>query len=265
MNKLLMLGTGHGTVMNLYNTCFVIQNEDGNFLVDSGGSIEVIKRLKHFGIGINEVKHIFISHCHNDHILGLIWIIKGLFKYPIDEENKLNIYCNDEVYEAIIGVAKLVIQPMVVERVYKMINFHVLKDNEIIRINGVDYTFFDVNARGSKQYGFECLLNNKKLVFLGDEPLSSKLCSRVENAHYVTHEAFCLESEEHIFKAHQKNHSTVKSACEIMQKLNVKNLILYHTEESHQDNRKNLYCLEAKQYYTGNIFVPNDLDIIEIL
>lgn len=265
MNKLLMLGTGHGTVMSLYNTCFVIQNPTGNFLVDTGGSIEVIKRLKHFGIELNEIKHIFISHAHNDHILGLIWMIKGLFKYPIDEGNKLNIYCNDEVYNAIIGVAKLVIHPMVVEHANKMINFHILKDNESIKINGVNYTFFDVKARGIKQYGFECLLDNKKLVFLGDVPISSELYNRVENADYVTHEAFCLDSEEHIFKAYQKNHSTVKSACEIMQQLNVKNLILYHTEESHKNNREELYSSEAKQYYAGNIFVPNDLDVIEIL
>ena len=43
------------------------------------------------------------------------------------------------------------------------------------------------------------------------------------------HEAFCLDAEEHIFKAYEKNHSTAKSACEIMNQLNVKTLILYHT------------------------------------
>ena len=30
MNKIIMLGTGNGGTMNLYNTCFVIQNENGN-------------------------------------------------------------------------------------------------------------------------------------------------------------------------------------------------------------------------------------------
>lgn len=265
MTKLLMLGTGCGTVQNFYNTCFVIQNDDGNFLVDTGGSIEIIKRLSHFGITLDKVRHIFISHAHNDHLLGLIWMFKRLMRYPIDEKNKYNIYCNDEVYEAIVGVAKLVLQPQVIEHVFKMIDFNILKDNESFLINKVEYTFFDIKAKGFKQYGFECILDNKKLVFLGDEPLNPEISSRVKNADYVTHESFCLDSEEHIFKAYQKNHSTVKSTCETMEKLNVKNLILYHTEESHGETKKELYYDEGKQYYSGNLYIPDELEIIEIL
>ncbi len=45
MNKIIMLGTGNGGTINLFNTCFVIQNKEGNFLVDTGGSIEIIKQL----------------------------------------------------------------------------------------------------------------------------------------------------------------------------------------------------------------------------
>ena len=35
----------------------------------------------------------------------------------------------------------------------------------------MEYTFFDINAKGTKQFGFECFLNNKKFIFLGDETL----------------------------------------------------------------------------------------------
>lgn len=51
---------------------------------------------------------------------------------------------------------------------------------------------------------------------------------------------------------------------EIMNKLNVKNLILYHTEETHGDNRKELYAYEAKGVFEGNVIVPDDLEEIEI-
>ena len=44
MNKITMLGTGNGETLDLYNTCFVIQNEKGNLLVDTGGSNEIIRR-----------------------------------------------------------------------------------------------------------------------------------------------------------------------------------------------------------------------------
>ena len=40
--------------------------------------------------------------------------------------------------------------------------------------------------------------------------------------------------------------------------------LLYHTEDKHIDTRKADYTVEAKEYYHGNIFVPDDLDVIEI-
>ena len=46
MDKIIMLGTGHGSVMNSYNTCFLLQNNDENLLVDTGGSIQIIKNLQ---------------------------------------------------------------------------------------------------------------------------------------------------------------------------------------------------------------------------
>ena len=60
MQKLIMLGTGNGGTLDLYNTCFIIQNDNWNFFVDTGGSIEIIKRLNKVNIDIRELKHIFI-------------------------------------------------------------------------------------------------------------------------------------------------------------------------------------------------------------
>ena len=37
MTKIIMLGTGNGGTVDLYNTCFVIQNGTGSFLIDTGG------------------------------------------------------------------------------------------------------------------------------------------------------------------------------------------------------------------------------------
>ena len=180
-------------------------------------------------------------------------------------DTKINIYCNDVVYKAITEVSKYVLQEKLIKGIEKIIDFHILEDNEQKEINGKRYTFFDINAKGTKQFGFETNINNKRLIFLGDETLNSKLNERVKNADYVMHEAFCLDSEESIFGAYEKNHSTVKTASQIMNELNVKNLILYHTEESHGEERKELYTKEGKESFNGNIIVPNDLEEIEII
>jgi len=266
MNKIIMLGTGNGGTTELYNTCFLIRNDNGDFLIDTGGSIEIIKRLKQVNIEIKDIKHIFISHSHTDHILGLIWLLKkiGVAVVNGEIETKINIYCNDIVYEAIMEVSKHTIPPKLIARALSVVEIHILKSEEEKDINGIKYTFFDICAKGTKQFGFECIIDEKKLVFLGDETLNTNLYERVRGADYVMHEAFCLDSEENIFHAYQKNHSTVKSASEVMDKLNVKNLILYHTEESHGTERKALYTKEGKENFEGNVIVPDDLEIIYI-
>ncbi len=266
MNKIIMLGTGNGGTIDLYNTCFVIQNENGNFLVDTGGSIEIIKRLKEIDIDYKSIRHIFISHSHTDHILGLFWYFKRISRDAMHGEltEKINIYCNDVVFTSIKEVSKHILPSKLMDAIYNVVNFNVLNDSDKYQINGVNYTFFDIKARGTKQFGFECILNGKKLAFLGDETLNPELYKRVENFDYAMHEAFCLDSEENIFHAFEKNHSTTKSVSEVMNKLNVKNLILYHTEDSHKDQRKALYTKEAQNYFNGNIIVPNDLETIEI-
>ena len=254
MEKIIMLGTGNGGTTDLYNTCFVIQNENGDFLIDTGESIEIIKRLNQVDIDYKSIHHIFISHSHTDHILGLFGDIK----------DKINIYCNDAVFKTIKEVSKYILPEKLMVAVYNIVDFKVLNNGDIYNINGVDYTFFDIQANGTKQYGFECVLNGKTFAFLGDETLNPKLYSKIHNFDYVMHEAFCLDSEENIFHAYEKNHATTKSVSEVMNKLEVKNLILYHTEDFHKEKRKKLYTKEAQSYFNGNVIVPNDLEIIEI-
>lgn len=267
MAKIIMLGTGNGGTLDLYNTCFAIQNEQGVFLIDTGGSIEIIKRLKQANIKLEEIKNIFISHSHTDHILGLIWMFKklGIMVKHGEIKGEINIYCNDVVYEAIKGVSDYILSPGLVKAIFSITNFVVLDDCDKYNINGIDYEFFDILAKGTKQFGFECKLDNNRFIFLGDETLNPLLNNRIYGADYVTHEAFCLDREENIFHAYEKNHSTALSAAKTMNELNVKNLILYHTEESHGVDRKSLYLEEAQSVFKGNVIVPNDLDVIQLV
>jgi ribonuclease Z len=49
-----------------------------------------------------------------------------------------------------------------------------------------------------------------------------------------------------------------------MEMLNIKNLVMWHTMDNNIPQRKELYTKEAKEYYSGYVFVPNDLDVIEL-
>lgn len=76
MERLIMLGTGNALVTKCYNTCFAIQDDDEYFLVDAGGGNGIMKQLDEAGIPMERIHHIFLTHEHTDHLLGMIWMIR---------------------------------------------------------------------------------------------------------------------------------------------------------------------------------------------
>lgn len=154
------------------------------------------------------------------------------------------------------------------DKLQKVLNenvlIHILYDGEIVNVAGENITFFDVHAKGNLLYGFETVLNNgAKLIFLGDETCNPMLYDKLKGADYVMHEAFCLDNEENIPKVVKEHHATVKSVCQTMEPFGIKNLIIYHTEDSHE-NKKELYTKEASMYFSRNVIIPDDLETIEL-
>ena len=44
----------------------------------------------------------------------------------------------------------------------------------------------------------------------------------------------------------------------------MKNLLLYHTEDKTLSSRKEKYTAEAKKNFNGNVYVPDDLDVLDL-
>ena len=113
------------------------------------------------------------------------------------------------------------------------------------------------------QFGFEIMMpSGKNIIFLGDVPLASENYTIVRDADYVLHEAFSTSEKNKYTHLVSKFHSTVADVCQKMNSLNVKNLILWHTLDENIEGRKERFLKEGKEYFKGNLFVPNDLEEI---
>ena len=147
----------------------------------------------------------------------------------------------------------------------KLLHLITVGDGEEREIIGRKFAFFDILSTKAKQYGFCMDLGaGEKLTCCGDEPYNE--CERryAEGSKWLLHEAFCLHSQAGTFKPYEKHHSTVKDACELAERLGVKNLLLYHTEDKNIKNRKELYTAEGRRYYHGNLYIPDDMETIEL-
>mgnify|MGYP002561190462 CR=1 FL=1 len=178
---------------------------------------------------------------------------------------KNNNYKEEEIKELVDNFFIPTSYPHLIKMYNERVVFHDLHNNEKFNIIGYEVEALDMYSAECNQFGFQTILNNgKTLTFMGDVPCNEKLHDKIRNTDWVLHEVFCLESEEAKFKAREKCHSTVKDVTEKMEMLNVKNLVMWHTMDNNIPQRKELYTKEAKEFFSGNVYVPNDLEKIEL-
>lgn len=265
--KLTILGTGNATVTDCYNTCFALSEEHRHFLVDAGGGNQILRILKETNIPLEEIHDIFITHEHIDHLLGLFWLIRmiGQNMNQGKYEGKVRIYCHSGLIPTITTIAELTIMKKVTKHLGGRIQLIPLESGDTKQILGCEVTFFDIGSTKARQFGFTLkTADGKKLSCCGDEPYNPCEEEYVRDSDWLMHEAFCLYREADKFKPYEKHHSTVKEACLLAEQLRVPNLILYHTEETHLEERKELYTEEGRKYYSGNLYVPDDQEVFRI-
>ena len=263
--QLTALGTGFAVASKCYTTCFTISDGAEHFMIDSGGGSGVLTNLEKLDISYNQVHHIFLSHCHTDHIMGVVWMLRmiGQSMGKGTYQDDLHIYCHKDIADGVISMCKFMLSPRILPFFGERIIFHCLTDGMTFDINGRKTTFFDTKSHKTIQYGVKVeLLNGKTITYLGDEPYNPECEQYAKGVDYLMHEALCLEAEESKWHPHKISHSTVKDAAEWGVALNVPNLILHHTEDRAMESRKVRYTTEAQQYYTGNVLVPDDLEIL---
>lgn len=271
--QITMLGTGNATVSQIYNTCFVLQTPSTLMLVDAGEGNGILSQLKKVNVQISDIHHLFVTHAHTDHVLGVIWVIRMVAQCK-GYEGLLHVYGNDKVMKVIKTIIDMILAKKQLAKVAERVVFHQLEDGDCFEVGDMKLECFDIQSTKEKQFGFRAELpsssssdeSDKPLVLacLGDEPYNEQNRRYIVGADWMMCEAFCLYADRDTFKPYEKCHSTALDAGKLAEELGVKNLILYHTEEKTLANRKENYTREAAENFKGRIFVPDDLEVIEL-
>ena len=268
MEKLIVLGTGSGMTINCYSLSALLDNNKGQYLlIDTGSGNQLLNHLKIKNIDVNKIHDIFISHKHIDHLWGII----PLLRFIMQQYKKgcfdgiLNIYCAEEIKNIIDTFMELTFHKSHIDLYNKIVKYNFCENRKKVNIIGYEVEIIDTESIECIQYGFKTKLDcGKTLAFLGDVPCSKNVYPRIKNLDWVLHEGMCLEKDKEKIKPHEKNHSTVKDVAIAMNKLNIKNLLIWHCIDNDVSNRKELFTKEAKEFFSGNVYVPDDLDDIQL-
>ncbi len=266
-NRIIMLGTGHAAVTRCYNTCFIIRTSEGMLLVDAGGGNGILTQLERANIPLGDIHNMFVTHAHTDHVLGAVWMVRMALHRAKDSghDGTFTVFGHDKVLDTIERICRMTMSESELAYMGKKVLLHELKDEDQFSVCGMEMQCFDIHSTKEKQFGFRAVMpGGKTVVCLGDEPYHEVNRRYVENADWLMSEAFCLYRDRDIFHPYEKHHSTAMEAGAAAAKLHVKNLLLYHTEDSDLSHRKHDYTEECARSFSGNIIVPDDLESIDI-
>lgn len=265
--QLIILGTGNAMATRCYNTCFALKNGNEYFLVDAGGGNGIFIQLEKAGISFSDIRRMFVTHAHTDHILGVIWVIRQIATWMSKGkyEGDFVIYAHEGVIKALDVFCRITLSRKLLQYVGQQIQFCEVADGEQREALGTQFQFFDIGSTKLKQFGFRSQLPDGKIMAcLGDEPYNEKCHKYVAGVDWLLAEAFCLYADREIFSPYEKHHSTALDAGRLAETLQVKNLLLYHTEDKNLSCRKVKYTAEAAAVFSGRVFVPDDLEKIEL-
>lgn len=256
---------GTGAALNPYvDTMHMLLEDNGKKLyIDAWWGMSLMQKI--LRKEIEKPEYIWITHCHSDHLLWIIHVLR------IHKSWKLKIFCSEDIEQKIKQLMWIIWQSKLYEKQIneKLIEYiHINKTPEIALF---DWKIYPLNLLSTKaeQYWFILKQDNKKLIFLWDEAIDilEKIdYEKLIDSDWLLCEAFCLETEKNERLPHEKNHITAMEAWEIANKIQTKNLILSHINNHIPDRQKQLSEIqeEAKSHFQWKIEVPTDNQTIEL-
>lgn len=228
----------------------IYENEGPSLLVDLGsGAREYANHMmRTIGPVAPEPFHILMSHFHWDHILGFPFFMPAYIP-----GNVINIYsCHDNVEEAFRRQHGAPSFPVPFDVLGAEINFHIIRPDEEIEINGYQVTPHALNHSGIA-YGYRIERGGRTVVYASDAEHKPEMIK--ENYPYV---GFIREADLLIFDAQYSlaeatsvkedwGHSSNVVGVELAQMGDVKHLIFFHHEPLNDDARLDQIVEEARR------------------
>lgn len=264
--KVTFLGTGCAMVIKRYNTCFLLEQDDKKLLVDAGGGNEVLVRLDKLGVKIQQIGGMYVTHSHSDHILGTPWVIRAVGTAIAEEgyTGTFTVAACKETLTHVRSICEMILGKKMTKYFDTQILFREVSDGEKINLAGFDLECFDIGSKKMKQFGFQLTLpDGEQVCFPGDEPLKEQSMKHARGAKWLFSEAYCLYADREQYKPYERSHVTSLDVGKLAQEAGAKNLVIYHTEDYGCDRAQRMGA-EAGENYTGNIYVPEDMEALEL-
>lgn len=252
MGRLIFLGTGDPLNDERAQTSLALPQADGTtILFDTSSGTILLRQLRAAGIGLEGIRHIFISHRHFDHACGLPPLLVALVALPGAD---VTVHALPETTEALRTLLNTTI-PGVEDWLGPRLRWQTLADGQAVRLDGLTVTPFAVEHL-MEACGFRIAQGRRVAVFTADTQPCPNVAERARGANLLIHEVYGHERD--AAAVHRFGHSTAADAGHAAREAGVRRLVLTHFRSSHFTDPVALVA-EAATIFPGPIEAASDL------
>jgi len=257
--KLTILGSNSAVAtIEAFCSSQVVEIFNQKFLVDCGEGTVI--RLAEMHISPLKIEHIFISHKHGDHYLGLPGLLSTMAL--TGRTKPITIHCFKEIEDILSPVICDVMGDYKSGKSSFSVKFkHFQYDNEVI-LDGEKYTVRTLpllHAVPCCGFLFEDKSSNttKRYAYCSDTAYNEDIIPYIKNVNLLYHEA-TYSTVDHD-KARKYWHSTTTDAAQIALKANAVKLITGHFSNRYQD--LNILLSEAQAIFPDTVLAKDKMII----
>jgi ribonuclease Z len=242
------------------NAAFAVSDgvEPPRWLVDCGPGI--VRRLSESDLYIGAIEHVFLTHQHGDHLLGVPMLNNA--RWDLGNHAHLTIHGPASALAAVRRVTHAVF-PDHRARLRKSVSFHVHSTALPVTDERIGAVLVrSAPARHSVPavaYRFD--LSEGAVVFSGDTAPSETIAELARGADLLIHDATFSGSRE--AGTNEPDHSTPRDAGHVADRAGVRSLALVHLPPEASGFEDEIRR-EASAVFHGEVLIPNDGDVIEV-
>jgi len=275
--KVVMLGTGTPVMdSDRAGQSIAVVHDDEAYVFDVGGGAvqNAIKAYEEKGfdaLNPTEIKHVFFTHLHSDHMLDYPELLATLWWR---RKSRMKVYgppgtqkMSDGVYAMLAPDIKARFagnQPVVDKQGYKARVTEFSDAQTLIDEPGIRITAFTVKHGSlAHAFGYRIVTDERTIVISGDTSFDPDVADSAQGADLLIHEAISHKGLSELPSSwqeyHRAAHTVSTQLAEIAARAQPEQLVIVHNLFYKADERTTLNEVRAK--YDGKVSLADDLSV----